>query len=128
MFHELISIGKFRVPDYRRHSSKIFINVKPIPVGYELRCLYGSDGYSYHFILYQEKKAMRSKEPLGIQVFGKIVKVIEQVSETTRHEFFFDNFFTNYDLMLKLALQSMRLITRTLTQQFGATRMETYHC
>ena len=108
MFHDLLSVDESMVPYYGRHSSKMFIKGKPIRFGYKLWCLCGSDGYPYHLILYQGKEAMRSKEPLGIQVIGKMVNVIEQTSETTRHELFFDNFFTSHDLMQKLASQSMR--------------------
>ena len=108
MFHDLLSVDESMVPYYGRHSSKMFIKGKPIRFGYKLWCLCGSDGYPYHLILYQGKEAMRFKEPLGIQVIGKMVNVIEQTSETTRHELFFDNFFTSHDLMQKLASQSMR--------------------
>ena len=68
----------------------------------------GSDGYPYHPILYQGKEAMRSKDPLGIQVVGNMIKVVEQASETTRYELFFENFFTSHDLKQKLASQLMR--------------------
>ena len=60
--------------------------------------MFGSEGYPYHLILYQGEEAMRSKEPLGIQIVGNMIQVVEQASETTRHEFFF----TSHDLMQKL--------------------------
>ena len=99
MFHDLLSIDESMVPYYGRHSSKLFIKGKPIRFEYKLWCLCGSDGYPYHLIPYQEKEATNSKQSLGIQIVGNIVKVVEQASETTRHELFFDNFFTSHDLM-----------------------------
>ena len=100
MFHDLLSVDESMVSYYGRHSSKMFIKGKPIRFGYKLWCLCGSDGYPYHLILYQGKEAMMSKEPLGIQVIGKMVNVIEQTSETTRHELFF----TSHDLMQKTGI------------------------
>ena len=86
MFHDLLSVDESMVPYYGKHTSKMFIKEKPILFGYKLWCLCGSDGNPYHLILYQGKEVMRSKEPLGIQVIGKMVNVIEQTSETTRHD------------------------------------------
>ena len=97
MLHDLLSIDESMVPYYGRHSSKMFMKAKPIRFGHKLWCMSGGDGYPYHLILYQGKETMRSKELLGIQVVGNMVKVVEQASETTRYELFF----TSYDLMQK---------------------------
>ena len=49
-----------------------------------------------------------NKEPLGLQVAGKIISVVEQYSEPTHHDLFFDNFFTSHGLLQKTKSQSLR--------------------
>ena len=77
ILHDLLSIDESMVPYYGRHISKMFIKGKPIRFGYKLWYMSGSDGYPYHLILYQGKEAMRSKELLGMQVVGSMMKFVE---------------------------------------------------
>ena len=107
MFHDLFSIDKAMVPYYGRHSCKMFYKGKPIRLGYTCRlwCLCGNYGYPYHLIIYKGKDITRNMEPLGLQVVGKMVSVIEQYSKPTHHEMFFDNFFTSHGFMQILASQ-----------------------
>ena len=92
VLHDLVSIDESMMPYYGSPSCKMFIKGKPIRFGYKLWCLCESDGYPYHLILYQGKDTTKNKEPLGLQVAGKIISAVEQYSEPTHHELFVDNF------------------------------------
>ena len=72
---DLLSIDESMVLYCGRQSCKMFIKDKPIR-------------YPYHLILHQ------NKEPLGLQVAGEIISVVEQYPEPTHRELFFDNFLT----------------------------------
>ena len=77
VLHDLVSIDESMVLYCGRQSCKMFIKDKPIR-------------YPYHLILYQGKDTTRNKEPLA----GEIISVVEQYSEPTHHELFFEIFLT----------------------------------
>ncbi|KRZ05556.1 PiggyBac transposable element-derived protein 3 [Trichinella zimbabwensis] len=81
-----------------------------------------NDGYPYHMSIYQGKDEQASKEPLGTRVVMKMVDFISANSAIHAHELYFDNFFTSYDLIVKLADNRMRA-TGTVRQNrvAGAT-------
>ena len=81
VLHDLVSIDESVVLYCGRQSCKMFIKDKLIR-------------YPYHLILYQGKDTTRNKEPRGLQVAGEIHSVVEQYSEPTHHELFFDIFLT----------------------------------
>ena len=54
--------------------------------------------------------------------------VVEQYSEATHHELFFDNFFTSHDIMQKLTSQSMRTTDTVRENRINsATKTMTSH-
>ena len=110
IFSELLSIDESMVPYYGKHSCKMFIKGKPIRFGYKLWCICGNDGYPYHVIPYQGKEASDNSTPLGTRVVNKLMRVIQDNSEVTQHQLFFDNFFSSYKLMSILACQSVRAV------------------
>ena len=110
IFSVLLSIDESMVPYYGKHSCKMFIKGKPIRFGYKLWCICGNDGYPYHVIPYQGKEASDNSTPLGTRVVNKLMRVIQDNSEVTQHQLFFDNFFSSYKLMSILACQSVRAV------------------
>ncbi|KRZ71345.1 PiggyBac transposable element-derived protein 3 [Trichinella papuae] len=122
VFHSLLSVDEAMVPYFGRHSAKMFIRGKPIRFGYKIWMLCGNDGYPYHMSIYQGKDEQASKEPLGTRVVMKMVDFISANSAAHAHELYFDNFFTSYDLLVKLADNGMRA-TGTVRQNrvAGAT-------
>ncbi|KRZ30298.1 PiggyBac transposable element-derived protein 3 [Trichinella pseudospiralis] len=77
---------------FGRHNAKMFIWRKPICFGYKIWMLYKNDGYPYYISIYQGKNQRTSMESLGTGVVMKMA-----------HQLCFDNFFTNYDMLVKLA-------------------------
>lgn len=108
IFHELFSIDESMIPYYGRHSAKMFIRGKPIRFGYKTWCLCGNDGYPYFMVLYQGKETNNSDEPLGTRVVMTMLDIIPKNSEVSKHQLNFDNFFTSYDILAKLAESDMR--------------------
>ena len=109
IFHKLLSIDESMVPYYGRHSCKMFIRSKPIRFGYKLWCLCGADGYPYYMTIYTGR-AENSTGPLGSHVVNEKVDVILQNSDPLKHEFFFDNFFTNYHVLADLPERNIKAI------------------
>jgi DNA excision repair protein ERCC-6 len=101
IFHQLLSVDESMVPYYGRHSCKMFIRGKPIRFGYKLWCMCGNDGYPYYTIIYTGKS--NESGPPGTRVVQSMVDVVKEHSSTERHEIYFDNFFTSYQLLIQLA-------------------------
>ena len=97
------------VPYFGHHSCKMFIRSKPIRFGYKIWCLCGSDGYPYHFTIYTGK-GENSSGPLGSRAVNEKVDVITEHSDSLKHELFFDNFFTSYNLLTDLAAKNVKAI------------------
>ena len=100
-FQKYLSVYESMVPYFGHHSCKMFIRCKPIRFGYKIWCLFGSDGYPYHFTIYTGK-GENSSGPLGSRVVNEKVDVIA--------ELFFDNFFTSYNLLADLAAKNVKAI------------------
>jgi len=98
------------VPYFGRHSAKMFIRGKPIRFGYQIWGLCGNDGYPYHLKIYQGKEptATAHQEPLGKRVINTMVVIITENSDVLNHELYFDNFFSDYELMCELAEKDVR--------------------
>ena len=109
-FHELLSIDESMVPYYGRHSCKMFIKGKPIRYGYKIWMLCSSDGYPYHMDIYQGKEQQKHSIPLSTRMVTNMVKVVTTHSLPQRHQLFFDNFFTSYDLLIQLSALGIRAI------------------
>ena len=96
------------VPYYGRHSAKMFIRGKPIRFGNKIWALYGSNGYPYKLKIYRGKEPDQPKLPLGTRVVNDMMSTIETYSAFTKHEVYFDNFFTSYNLLQSLAEQNIK--------------------
>ena len=93
----------------------MFLLRKPVRFGSMIRSHCGTDGYSYPLNIYTGRDRDASTEPLDSRVVKKMVHMITTNSETIRHiiatlNMFFDNFFTNYDLLKNLASMSMKKV------------------
>jgi hypothetical protein len=102
IFHSLLSIDESMVPYYGRHSSKMFIRMKPIRCGYKLWILSGSDGYPYAIRIYTGASPTKRVVPLGFSVVNDLLELIKETSNPAKHTVFFDNFFSSYDLFRHL--------------------------
>ena len=109
MFHDGLLIEESMVPYYGRHSCKIFIRGKPIRFGYKLWGLCGPDGYPYKLNIYTGKFETRT-ELLGTSVVNATVNVVIENSVASKHIFYFDNFFTSYDLLNDLGKKGVKAI------------------
>ena len=115
IFHKLLSVDESMVPYFGRHSAKQFIRAKPIRYGYKLWVLCGNDGYPYNFQIYKGKEQNPQNLPLGTRVIQNMVRIMRSYSDPLAHELYFDNFFTSYELMRKLASLNVRA-TGTIRQ------------
>ncbi|XP_066969104.1 piggyBac transposable element-derived protein 3-like [Macrobrachium rosenbergii] len=98
--HEILSIDESMTPYYGRHSCKQFARQKPIRFGFKSGIMASSTGMSCYVKIYESKSENQSsKEPLGSRV---IRECISACTEPTKHRFYFDNFFTSYDIVLDL--------------------------
>ena len=108
IFHQMLSVDESMVPYYGRHSAKMFIRGKPIRFGYKIWALCGKDGYPYKLKLYKGKEYNQTKLPLGTRIVNDMMSTIESCSAFTKHEVYFDNFFTSHSLLKSLAEQNIR--------------------
>ena len=96
--HEHLSIDESMVPYFGRHSCKQFIRGKPIRFGYKLWCICSSSGMPYKVVIY-EGKTGNCEGPLGTRVVLDLVSICE---DPKRHHIYMDNFFSSYNLFMKL--------------------------
>ena len=108
-FHKYLTGDESMVPYFGHHVCKMFIPSKPIRFGYKIWCLCGSDGYPYNFNIYTGERE-NSSGPLGSRVVNEKVDVIAEHSDPWKHELFFDNFFTSYNLLADLAAKNVKTI------------------
>ena len=90
VFHSLVSINESMIPNYERHSAKIFIKGKPICFGYRIWCICGNDGFPYHMQIYQGKEDNRESLPVGTRVVNDLVDGIISKLDITCYELYFD--------------------------------------
>ncbi|KAG0442900.1 hypothetical protein HPB47_015499 [Ixodes persulcatus] len=101
VFHESLSIDESMVPPYYgHHSCKMFIRGKPIRFSYNIGMMCSPNGYPYAMEIYCGRKEKDDKTPLRLRVVSNMVSVL---SSPEQHEVYFDNFFTSYGLLTKLA-------------------------
>ena len=99
IFSERLSIDESRIPYYEHHGAKMFMRGKPIRFGYKIWMLCFPDGYPYQADIYCGRSTRPSDTPLGEHVILKFADLLPQRSE---HILFFNNFFTSYNLLIKL--------------------------
>ena len=96
IFHEDLSIDESMVLHYGCHSCKQIIRAKPIRFGCKFWVLASAIGLPYNVEIYAGKSANDTDESLGTRV----VKNAFEVSECqSNHSVYFDNFFSNYQLL-----------------------------
>ena len=104
VFAEHLSIDEQMVPYFGRHSCKMFIRGKPIRFGYKNWVICSDDGYPFKVILYQGKAVGNREVPLGTRVVKELLEVL---TDTRRHDVYFDNFFTSLTLLEDLKTKSL---------------------
>lgn len=97
-----LAVDKMIVKYFGHHGIKQFIKGKPVRFGYKLWALCGVSGYCYNFSLYTGKDAQSSNssgDSLGSRV---VKKLLEVCTDPSAHVVYFDNFFSNMQLMIDL--------------------------
>lgn len=95
-----LSIDEQIIPFKGQLSVKQYIKGKPCPWGIKLYALCGSSGLLYDFILYQGPTTEINS--LHQQVFGQSAAVVIKLTEritNPNHQLYFDNYFSNYQLL-----------------------------
>ncbi|XP_028658906.1 piggyBac transposable element-derived protein 2-like [Erpetoichthys calabaricus] len=100
-----ISIDEMIVKYYGRNSLKQFIKGKPIRFGYKYWAICSSEGYCYTFSLYCGKETTATDVPLGSRV---VLNAVQHIADPSSYALYFDNFFTNMDLLSQLADRGFR--------------------
>ncbi len=111
VFSKPLAIDESMVPYFGRHTAKMFIRGKPIRFGYKIWCMCSPDGYPYRLEIYCGKKCVASDSAtsnatsVGERVVMDMLDICEDPS---RHEIYFDNFFTSVNLLEKLSDKNIR--------------------
>lgn len=106
VFHENLSVDESMIKYFGRHPAKQFIMGKPVRFGYRNWAPTSSDGYCYAFDVYCGKSTEVSADPLGARVVKSLLAKMPIVPK--EHIVYFDNFFTNYQLLHDLRLLGYR--------------------
>ena len=117
IFSKELSIEEQMVPYYGRHSCKMFIRGKPIRFGFKNWIICSPEGYPFKVIPYQGKEAIKSGQPLGSRVVNKLCEILQ---DPERHEIFFDNFFTSFDLLEDLREKYLKATGTIRKNRLGA--------
>ncbi|GFU03774.1 chimeric ERCC6-PGBD3 protein [Nephila pilipes] len=104
-FHKKLSIGESMIPYYGHHTCKMFIKGKHIRFGFKIWRLCSSSGYLFAMEIYSGRKNESSGMHLGEDV---VTQLLSKIADPSRHEIYFDNFFTSYNLLKKLADSRIR--------------------
>ncbi|XP_058789591.1 piggyBac transposable element-derived protein 3-like [Phymastichus coffea] len=113
-FQTALSIDEMMAKSYARTSLLQFIRGKPIRRGLKFWGCCRSDGFLLDFDLYCGKDSnenLLNKYSLGSRVvMNLLVPFFKKLSltEISRFHLYFDNFFTNFDLILHLQKQGLR--------------------
>ncbi|XP_041364181.1 piggyBac transposable element-derived protein 3-like [Gigantopelta aegis] len=95
-----MSIDEQMLPYFGRHSGKMYMHGKPVKFGYKLWIVASHTGYPFHMMLYSGKEKDKSPgDLLGTRV---IFELLHPIREPLSHTVTFDNFFTSYDVLVKL--------------------------
>lgn len=108
-FAKHLSVDEEMVPYYGHHSCKMYIKGKPIRFGYKLWVLATDSGYPLNVQVCcgKSSRAQEGDEGTGLG-YRVVTELLRCVSEPTCHEIYFDNFFTSYDLLVKLRDMNFR--------------------
>ncbi|KAJ4441104.1 hypothetical protein ANN_10954, partial [Periplaneta americana] len=96
------SIDESMVPYFGRHGCKQFIKGKPIWYGFKFWCGGTSNGYFMWLEPYQGAGTCSQKyEDKGLG-YGVVISYADQLRDNVPYRFFFDNLFTNVQLLIDL--------------------------
>ena len=105
-FSKHFSIDEQMVQYYGHDFMQQFIRGKLIQFGYKNWAMWCSDtGYCFNFDMYEGKKA--TKSPISGLRASVVLNMIAKVNVPSDHIFYFDNFFTSFDLMKVLTERSI---------------------
>jgi hypothetical protein len=104
-FHEDLSVDESMVPYFGAHSLRMFMRGKPVRFGYKNWCICSSTGYCYKFSTYQGAEA---KNATGLPLGTRVVLDLTEDCLPGEHKLFFDNFFSNINLMELLRDRGIR--------------------
>lgn len=98
---------------------KQYVRNKPKPWGIKLFALCGNSGQMYDFTIYQGAKT--ELDPIHVAVFGQgaavVLKLAERISESNIN-LFFDNFFSNYNVLQYLRSKQIYAICTARINRF----------
>lgn len=115
ILHSLLSVDESMVPYKGLHSIRQYMKDKPVKFGYKLWALCGEDGFPYHLVIYCGASGeAHGRFGLGGNVVNMMVEEAKGMDEANV-EFFFDNYFTSYQLIEHLAEQKI-LATGTVRE------------
>jgi DNA excision repair protein ERCC-6 len=99
VFTTKLSVDESMVPYFGRFGCKMFIRGKPVRFGYKVWCLCSPSGYMFAFDVYTGKKEGAQR---ATSVGATTVLNLLKVCDTSLHEVYFDSFFTDPDLLVRL--------------------------
>ena len=102
IFHKKLSTDESMVPYRGKHPIKQFIRNKTVRFGYKIWFMCGTDGYLYNLQIYKGKETGPKREALGPRVVEDMASIIRH-EDADKHILYFDNFFTNHQLLDILA-------------------------
>jgi len=109
IFSKYLSIDEEMVPYFGHHSAKMFMRSKPVRFEYKLWVMASDNGYPYHVQVYCGKNKSTADQPeqfgLGHRVVTALLAVVD---DPLKHEVFFDNMFTSYDLLAHLQKENIK--------------------
>ena len=97
------------VPYFGHHSAKMFMRSKPVRFGYKLWVMASDSGYPYHVQVCcgKNKSTVDQPEPFGLG-HRVVTSLLAAVDDPLKHEVFFDNFLTSYDLLAYLQKENTK--------------------
>lgn len=109
IFSKYLSIDEEMVPYFGHHSAKMFMRSKPVRFGYKLWVMASDSGYPYHVQVYcgKNKSGADQMEQFGLG-HRVVTSLLAIVDDPLKHEVFFDNFFTSYDLLAYLQKENIK--------------------
>lgn len=95
-----LSVDEQIIPFKGQLNVKQYVKGKPCPCGIKLFALCGASGMLYDFILYQG--ATTELDPIYTGVFGQSAAIVATLANRItepNHQLYFDNYFSNYQLL-----------------------------
>ncbi|KRZ73835.1 PiggyBac transposable element-derived protein 2 [Trichinella papuae] len=106
---EYQSIDEEIIPYKGKNKIKHYNPKKPKKWGIKVNAMTGVSGLLYDFCIY-EGKVPKVKKPSGCLSFDVVMKLCETVPRHRNFKIFFDNYFTHFDLQLRLLKKGIHTI------------------